>query len=127
MLTGVSGARGDALRFLLAGGVNTVLTSAIYLLFALVLKPTVAYAIAWCLGLLFVAVVYPDHVYRGGRNDVRSRFWLVVSTVTVFVIGIFTLQVLVALTGIHQIAFFITLAVTTCLNFVLGRLLLRRD
>lgn len=123
----VRSAGGDVLRFLLAGGINTILTSAVYLLTAMVLTPTVAYAVAWCMGLLFVAVVYPDKVFPGGRNDIRSRLLLVVSTVSVFLVGIATLRALVSLTGIHQIAFFVTLAFTTCLNFVLGRLILRRD
>jgi putative flippase GtrA len=115
----------DVTRFLIAGGINTALTASVYLLAAIVLQPVLAYALSWGVGLVFVAIVYPDRVFKGGRTDLRSRFLLAAATVGVFLVGAASLEALVGLTHIHQIAFFITLAITASLNFALARTILR--
>jgi len=116
----------DATRFLVAGAVNTALTSAIYLALLMVTTPSVAYAIAWLVGLGFVMIVYPDRVFVGGSRSGKARIALGAMTLAVFLAGLLTLRALVSVTEAPRLSFFATLAFTTLLNFLAGRLLLRR-
>lgn len=116
----------DATRFLAAGAVNTGLTSAIYLALLMFTSPSVAYAIAWLVGLGFVMIVYPDRVFVGGARSAKARIALGATTIAVFLAGLLTLRMLVALTEAPRLSFFATLAFTTLLNFVAGRILLRK-
>jgi len=118
--------KNDALRFLLAGSLNTALTSVAYFLCAIFLKPTTAYVIAWVIGIVFVAIVYPDRVFLGGRNDLASRLLLVALTTTAFFSGLVALDFLVRLTGDHRIAFLMTLFITVVINFFGGRFISRQ-
>ena len=49
---------GDAVRFLLAGGLNTILSYLVYLLLNLVVSYQIAYALSWVFGLLFIVIFY---------------------------------------------------------------------
>lgn len=60
--------RADAVRFLVAGSLNTALTSLVYFAGLAVLPSGLSYAIAWLAGLLFVMVLYPERVFPGGRT-----------------------------------------------------------
>jgi putative flippase GtrA len=116
----------DAARFLVAGGLNTALTTLVYFAGLLLASPGVSYTIAWLVGLAFVMVFYPDRVFVGGDNSLKARVMLGAVTVGVFVIGLGLLQVFIQLTGEARIAFLLTLVATTVINFVAGRTLLRR-
>ena len=71
-------------------------------------------------------IFYPDRVFVGGNNSPKARLMLGAVTIGVFLIGLALLQLLIRLTGEARIAFLLTLAVTTVINFVAGRTLLRR-
>ena len=116
----------DALRFLVAGGLNTALTTLVYFAGLLVASPGVSYTIAWLVGLAFVMIFYPDRVFVGGDTSPKARLMLGAVTIGVFLIGLALLQLLIRLTGEARIAFLLTLVATTALNFVAGRTLLRR-
>lgn len=121
-----TGRQADFRRFIVAGVVNTTLTSAVYFAGLLIFSPTVSYAVAWLAGLGFVMVFYPDHVFVGGARSMKARLWLGAVTVGVFLIGALVLRGMIDLTGDARIAFLITLLFTTVLNFLSGRTLLRK-
>jgi len=116
----------DALRFLIAGGLNTALTTLVYFAGLMVALPAVSYTIAWLVGLAFVMVFYPDRVFVGGDNSLKGRLMLGAITIGVFLIGLGLLQLFIRLTGDARIAFLLTLVATTAINFLAGRTLLRR-
>ncbi|MGE0281528.1 MAG: GtrA family protein [Rhizobiaceae bacterium] len=116
----------DAVRFLVAGGLNTALTTLVYFVALLVASPGVSYTIAWLVGLAFVMIFYPDRVFVGGDNSLKARLMLGAVTIGVFLIGLALLQAFIRFTGDARIAFLLTLAATTTINFVAGRMLLRR-
>ncbi len=116
----------DAVRFLVAGGLNTALTTLVYFAGLLLASPGVSYTIAWLVGLAFVMIFYPDRVFVGGDNSPKARLMLGAVTIGVFLIGLALLQLLIRLTGEARIAFLLTLVATTAINFVAGRTLLRR-
>ncbi|WP_181167057.1 GtrA family protein [Mesorhizobium sp. B2-8-3] len=116
----------DAIRFLAAGGLNTALTSAVYFAGLTILSPGVSYTIAWLAGLAFVMVFYPDRVFPGGRTGLPDRLAVGGSVVAVFVAGLVSLHLLERALQSRGAAFFATLVVTTMLNFLVSRWILRR-
>lgn len=122
----LSGFAGDGLRFLLAGGANTLLTFALYQLLLFIASPSVAYALSWLFGLAFVVVVYPAKVFAGAQKGGRARLYLGASYVAMFLIGLATLQGLSTIGVPPRIAIILVMAVTTLANFLLGRLIFRR-
>lgn len=117
---------GDAIRFLVAGGLNTALTSVVYVAGLAFFPSGVSYAIAWLCGLVFVMALYPNRVFIGGRRTVADRMAMGGSTVVVFLIGLGSLHFLEAALKNSVAAFFVTLALTTALNFSISRWILRR-
>lgn len=118
---------GDALRFLVAGALNTALTSVVYFVGLLLLPSSASYAIAWLIGLAFVMVFYPDRVFPGGRTRLADRLTVGGSVAAVFVAGLATLHFLEQALQSRALAFFSTLAFTTILNFLVSRWILRRQ
>ncbi|TPN41025.1 hypothetical protein FKO01_01120 [Mesorhizobium sp. B2-3-3] len=117
---------GDAVRFLVAGGLNTALTSAVYFAGLIVLPSGLSYALAWLAGLVFVMVFYPDRVFPGSRTGLTDRLAIGATIAVVFVVGLVSLHVLQAILQNNVMAFMLTLATTTVLNFLFSRWILRR-
>ncbi|MDX8481257.1 hypothetical protein RFN28_22745 [Mesorhizobium sp. VK24D] len=117
----------DAVRFLVAGGLNTALTSAVYFAGLTVLSSGISYTIAWLVGLAFVMVFYPDRVFPGGRTGFADRLAVGGSVAAVFVAGLASLHFLERVLQSRAAAFFATLAITTMLNFLVSRWILRRQ
>ncbi|MBZ9768447.1 hypothetical protein LB526_16960 [Mesorhizobium sp. CA6] len=116
----------DAIRFLAAGGLNTALTSAVYFAGLTMLSSGVSYTIAWLVGLAIVMVFYPDRVFPGGRTGLTDRLTVGGSVAAVFVAGLVSLHLLERALQSRAAAFFATLVVTTMLNFLVSRWILRR-
>jgi putative flippase GtrA len=117
----------DAIRFLVAGGLNTALTSAVYFAGLTVLPSAISYTIAWLAGLVFVMVFYPDRVFPGGRAGFADRLAVGGSVALVFVAGLAILHFLERMLQSRATAFFATLTATTILNFLVSRWILRRQ
>ncbi|SJZ85361.1 GtrA family protein [Consotaella salsifontis] len=116
----------DAVRFLIAGGINTAITTAIYFAALTVLSPALSYALAWAVGIVFVAVVYPNKVFVGGRRQLRDRLAVGAVTIAVFLVGIVVVDGLTRAMQARVVPYLITLCLTTALNFILARTVLRR-
>ncbi|TIT38190.1 MAG: hypothetical protein E5W64_10790 [Mesorhizobium sp.] len=124
--TAVDRMRADAVRFLVAGGLNTALTSLFYFAGLAVLPSGLSYAIAWLAGLLFVMVLYPKRVFPGGRTALADRLAMGGLVVVVFLIGLASLHFLRDILENALAAYLATLAITTSLNFLASRWILRR-
>ena len=116
----------DVVRFLTAGVVNSGLTILIYqgLLFAV--SPGLAYSVAWICGLVLVALVYPDWVFKGGRRRWMDRAGIAASYVIVFLFGLLILHLAQAVGISARISVFVVVALTATLNFFVSRSILRR-
>jgi putative flippase GtrA len=120
-----NGFAGDAVRFIMAGAINTAISFAIYQAALFFVPPLVAYAISWIAGLAFLVVVYPERVFPGGRRTALDRVLLGLAYVAVFLVGVVTLN---AISGIvpPRLAILFVLVVTTLANFLASRTILRR-
>lgn len=117
----------DAIRFLVAGGFNTLLTLIVYQVVLIWCSERVSYSVAWVVGLGYVALVYPNRVFVGGRKDSVSRLLVVLSYAATYVIGMLVLTKAVEMDVHRRLAIFISVVVTTVLGFLLSRLVLRRS
>ena len=116
----------DALRFLIAGGLNTALSYLVYLALLLVVNYQWAYALSWVFGLLLVIIFYPSKVFVGSQNSFKKQITVAGQYVLVFCLGLGLLSLLVDYLNVAAaLAAIITMGVTTGLNFLLMRLLYR--
>jgi len=125
MLKNITGIRQDVVRFVLAGVVNTSLTTAIYFVCLTMATASVAYAIAWACGIAFVFFIYPDKVFPGGNNGLFDRVKMVLSNILVFVVGWLLLTFLLRALGGSVLPYFLTVGFTTLCNFAMGRIIAR--
>jgi len=63
----------DGFRFLIAGGLNTVLTLGIYQLCLLVMEHEIAYSLSWIVGIIFLMKFYPARVFPEGNNTWQRK------------------------------------------------------
>jgi putative flippase GtrA len=116
---------GQALRFLVVGGLNTLLTYAIFFLLGLVLPAWLAYTIAYAVGLVWVAVGTSRLVFdfRGSwqRPVLFAAWYLALYGIGQLVIAIIAPRDPAAL-AVTSLAILI---VTVPLSFLGGRLLFR--
>lgn len=116
----------DGMRFLVAGGLNTLLTLIVYQVLLLVMPYPAAYAVAWIAGLLFVMVVYPSRVFPEGRKGLADRLALGASYVAVFLLGLLLLHLLTLIGIDPRLSIFLVMGFTTAAGFIVSRVLLRR-
>lgn len=117
----------DALRFLLAGIVNTALTYLVYLFFLLYVSYQLAYALSWIFGLIIIAIFYPSKVFVGSDNSWKKVMLLMGQYGLVFACGLLSLKMLVHYGGISPVISAVVVMVFTAgLNFILMRLLYRK-
>lgn len=106
-------------RFLLAGGLNTLLTGLVLSLLALVISPQVAYPIVFLAGV-FLAIYLADKMVYGVRMDTRSKVSYAVLYVAVFGVGWLVMHVLLDAGLPNQYSGAVVL-VTAPLTFLGGR------
>ena len=83
-------------RYLLVGSANTLSTMAVYQLLVTILSPAVAYALAWLVGLVIVAVAYPKFVFRVTGGWARGGA-IAITYAAVFVVGLLLIALLESL------------------------------
>jgi putative flippase GtrA len=110
-------------RFLLVGGVNTAVTTALLALLSFVLDPAVAYTVVYLIGLAFTTVMTNRYVFGAARSWPRMALF-VVWYLGVYAVGLAVVRVL---DGGHQWGplplALVTVAVTAPLSFLGGRLI----
>lgn len=114
---------GSAGRFVLAGGLNTLLTALALALLAQVLPPTLAYTIVFAAGIALSTWLAGAFVFRV-RLDRRLVRAYVLMYVVVYLIGLLVVA-LVERAGAPGSASALVVLVTAPLTFVGGRLVLR--
>lgn len=96
-----------SVRFLLLGAANTAWTYAVFIVLGLFLNASVAFAIAFTLGLIVVVVGSSSWVFRAGRN------WGRIATFAVLYVALFAIgQVAIGLLQPHG---FVELLLTSVL------------
>ena len=116
----------DAGRFLVVGALNSALTCLVYLAGLAIVSPAVSYTVAWFTGLILATVFYPDRVFPGGRTSIIDRMAMGTSLAVTFLFGLVSLHLLRSTLQNTVAAFFVTLALTTALNFLASRWIFRR-
>jgi len=114
---------GEAARFLMTGGLNTVLTIALYQLLVSFVNPSLSYAIAWIAGFIFVAITYPKFVFRSDSTSLRQSMALFYVYLVSFLVGIFLTWMFVRGGGNERFSIFVVIAITSTINFIAGKFL----
>lgn len=114
----------QAYRFLIAGGLNTLLTLAVYQILLFWVNYTVAYTIAFALGIVFTGFVYVRFVF-GGKTTRKKFLANAIYYITSYLASLVLLDIIVRVTAINErLAIFVTMACIIPVNFfVLRRLL----
>lgn len=115
----------SALRFLVAGGANTVVTGVLLSLLAQVIAPPVAYTIVFVLGIAMSAALAGSFVFRV-RMTRRQTVSYVVMYLLVFLVGLVVVAV-AERNGVPSAWSGLVVLVTAPLSFVGGWFLLKRD
>jgi putative flippase GtrA/ribosomal protein S18 acetylase RimI-like enzyme len=108
----------EIVRFVIAGGANTILTLAIFQILLFVAPYPIAYAISVAAGVLFAAVIYPNQVFRAPGASLFSR---VVATalvsLLVFFAGTSMLHLLQQIGIDPRFGIFVVLPITASLGY----------
>ncbi len=116
----------DALRFLIAGSLNTALSYLVYFLLLLYVSYQWAYALSWVFGLLLVVILYPSKVFVGSQNSRKKQILVAGQYILVFCLGLVLLSLLVTYVEVPAAwAAIVVMGFTTIVNFILMRLLYR--
>lgn len=112
-------------RYLFAGSANTLSTMAVYQLLVTIFTPVVAYALAWLVGLLIVAVAYPKFVFRVTGGWARGGA-IAITYAAVFVVGLLLIKLLDSVAIHNRLSIFLVLAVTATMSYFGSRLAIAR-
>ena len=115
---------GSAWRFLLAGGVNTLVTGIALTLLSIVIDPRVAYTIVFAAGIALSTYLADRFVY-GVPMERGTRLTYAAMYLVVFVIGLVALD-LARRAGLPDAASGLVVVVTAPLTFLGGRLITTR-
>ncbi len=116
--------RASALRFVVAGGLNTLVTGIALSLLARVIDPRLAYTIVFALGIAISVALAGGFVF-GVRMTTRLAVLYVAMYVTVYLIGLAAVSIAVH-AGMPDSWSGLVVLVTAPLTFIGGRLLLVR-
>lgn len=116
----------DGIRFLIAGGLNTLLTVFIYQLCLLFMRHEVAYGLSWFVGIAFLITFYPTRVFPDSNGTWIRKALISVLYILNFVISLWLLNQVVLYGIPPQLAIIIALIYTTTINFFGMRTILRK-
>ena len=118
--------RGEAVRFVVFGGINTVLTYAIYRCILFAAPYGVAYSLAYVIGVLSAYYFNSRYVFRTSMSVKRLLKYPVVYIVQ-YGLGIGLLYVLVDVSGVSdKIAPLVVIALTVPATFMMSRVIILR-
>lgn len=113
--------KGEAFRFLIAGGTNTVLTYLVYLALLNIVSYRAAFTISFVLGIVFAFVIYSLFVFRTTLVWQKLLSYPILYAVQYFA-GLALLSLLVEYVGVdNRIAPLINVVVLTPLTFILNK------
>lgn len=115
----------EALRFLIAGAINTAVTYAIYLLLLPMLGYAIAYSIAYVIGIALAYVLNIRFVFRVSQNR-RGMLLFPLVYVVQYLVGIITLQVAVREFDVPQkLALLASITMNIPVTYLLSRYVLK--
>jgi putative flippase GtrA len=116
----------EALRFLVAGAINTAVTYLLYLALLLLLNYTLAYTITYIAGIALAYLISTKYVFQVGRSA-RGLALFPLIYIAQYLVGVFVLHVAVETFAVpQQFALLFSIAVTLPMTFLLSRWLLKR-
>jgi putative flippase GtrA len=118
-----AGLRYQALRFLVSGGVNTIVTYAIYLAMLRFIDYTPAYTIAFVIGIALAYVLNAVFVFRTDHSLKKAAFFPVIYLIQ-YGVNVAILHVAVErFSVLPSLALVISIAISLPLTFFLSRYL----
>lgn len=116
----------EGASFLVMGGLNTAVCLALYQLLLLAMDYRIAFTLVFAFGIAFSALLYSRFVYK--VSVAPKTFGLYAAFyVMSYLFGLGVLALLVEYAGIQdRLAIFAQLAISTPVNFVGSRVILRR-
>jgi putative flippase GtrA len=115
----------EFLRFIVIGGVNTVLSYGIYVATNLIVPYIAAYTISMIAGILISYILNARFVYRTSLSLSRAVAYPLVYLVQ-YLVGVGTLYLLVQMLGVSKyLAPFLVVIVTIPITFVLSRFIIK--
>lgn len=118
--------RGETLRFLLAGGINTAATFALYWLLLPGFGYAVAYTIVFVLGIALSYVLNLLFVFKSSASICNAAVFPLVYLVQ-YLLGLATLAAWTEVLGLPPAwGVFASVAITLPVTFMLSRLVLKR-
>ena len=115
---------GQITRFLITGGLNTLLTIFIYQIALFYFSHNISYVIAWSIGILWVLYLYPRFVFKTKNISYKKNIATIFSYIFSFFLGLFLLNFFVIYVD-SRIAIVISTGIVTIINFLLGRFIWR--
>jgi hypothetical protein len=94
---------------------------AVYELLVTILSPAVAYALAWLVGLVIVAVAYPKIVFRVTGGWARGGA-IAITYAAVFAVGLLLIALLESLNVQGRLSILLVLPVTMTMSYFASRL-----
>ena len=104
-------------RFVTTGGVNTLLTLALYQFLVTYIRPEISYAIAWISGFVFLAVAYPKYVFKSETPSIRQTGLLLALYLASFSIGLFLMWLSVQWALHERLSVIIVIVITATGHF----------
>lgn len=114
---------GAAWRFLIIGGINTLVTTALLIALSYVLEGWVAYTIVFLAGLVFSTVFAARWVFTSNGSR-RAALVYALSYLVIYFIGLLAMSGIKALDGPEYLNG-LSVLVTAPLGFVAGRIVFR--
>lgn len=112
--------KSELLRFLTAGGINTLLTLLVYQALLSVFSPELSYVTSYFLGLVYIYFVYPNKVFKVDSRKAGSV------SVLVYLSSLIIGTLIISYSANERFAVFFAIAGTTIYNFLLMRFIIRR-
>ena len=117
--------RGEALRFMIVGAINTVVGYGLYLVLLSTVGYAYAYTAAYIAGIALSYMLNTRFVFRVQRR-VRGMLLFPLVYVAQYLVGVVTLQLAINQLGVPQkLALLVSIGVTIPLTFLLSRLILK--
>lgn len=112
----------DGWKFIVVGGINTLLGVALYQFFLFFVSEKIAWTISWLIGIVLITFAYPKLVFKEGKLSPYRFIIHVVYYLCSFLLSLGLLILYVDILGVgSRVAVFLVLFVTVPLNFACSR------